>query len=278
MTDLRRIFAEDGVECQVICQRTRGQGTLLARQAVAEGFDAVVAVGGDGTINEVVCALVNTKVPLGIVPAGSGNGVAREFGIPLNMRAACKTIIHGRTRVVDVGQLNGHFFLGTAGIGYDAMVGKLFEEKWGNHRGLLPYAHAAISAFFKYKAQPVHLQFGDRQMSVIPLLVTAANVAQFGGGAIIAPQARPDDGKLDVCIIHRLNFFQALYHWPKLFQGHINRMPQWEMYRTNSVEISSPSPMPVHMDGEPAEESTHLKIDLLPGALYVRVPGDAGTQ
>lgn len=278
VTDLKRIFAEDDIECQVICQRIRGQGTLLARQAVAEGFDMVVAMGGDGTINEVVCALVNTNVPLGIVPAGSGNGVARELGIPLNMRDACRTIIHGRTRLVDVGQMNGRFFLGTAGIGYDAMVGKLFEEKWGNRRGLMPYVHAAVLAFFKYRAQPVRLHFEGRQLTVLPLLVTAANVAQFGGGAIIAPEAKPDDGQLDICIIHRLTFFQALYHWPKLFRGRIDRMPQWEMHRTNSLEITAPSPMPVHMDGEPVQESASLKIDLLPNALCVRVPGDENTR
>ena len=278
ITDLRRIFADHGLECEVICQRTRGEGTALASEAVAQGFDLVVAVGGDGTVNEVVCGLVNTNVSLGIVPAGSGNGMAREFGIPLKLGDACRTIIHGRTRVVDVGKMNGRFFLGTAGIGYDAVVGKLFEEKWGNRRGLLPYAPAAICGFFKYKAQPVNVRFDDHQLTVLPLLITAANISQFGGGAIIAPQAEPDDGLLDVCIIHRLTFLQAFYHWPKLFRGHIDRMSQWDVYRTSSVEISAHWPMPVHMDGEPIQESTDLKIDLMPGALCVRVPVIGSTR
>jgi len=272
ISDLNRIFAAHGIESQVICQGKVGEATLLAREAVAEGFDMVVAVGGDGTINEVVCGLVNSGVPLGIVPAGSGNGLAREFGIPLKMSEACKTIIHGDTREVDVGAMNDRFFLGTAGIGYDALLVKIFEERWANRRGVLPYFYVAIKGFFKHKPSLMHLRFDDHQLTVIPLLVTVANSTQFGGGAIIAPQAEPDDGLLDVCIIHNLNFLQAFYHWPKLFVGCIDRMPQWVTYRTDALEILSDLPMPVQVDGESVQESTHLKIKLLPRALGIRVP------
>lgn len=252
----------------------RGQATELARQAVARGFDMVVAVGGDGTINEVVCGLVNSGVPLGIVPAGSGNGISREFGISLDTRRACETILSGQTWQVDVGRLDDRFFLGVAGVGYDALVGKLFEERWGGHRGLWPYIYSAFTAFFQYKAQPVCLRLGDRQLETIPLLITVANTAQFGGGAVIAPQAKPNDGLLDVCVVEDLNFLQALFHWPKLFLRRIHRMPQWTKYRTDSLEISSHLPMPVHVDGEPIPASTHLSIRILPGALHIRVPDD----
>lgn len=262
----------------MVCQQKKGQATLLAREAVAQSFDVVVAAGGDGTVNEVVCGLVNSGVSLGIVPAGSGNGLAREFGIPLKMREACKTVIHGWTREVDVGKVNGRFFLGTAGIGYDALIVKLFEERWGGRRGMLPYLHVALTGFLKHKAHLMRLRLNDRQLTVFPLLVTAANTTQFGGGAIIAPQARSDDGLLDVCIIHNLSFLQAFYHWPKLFMGRINRMPQWNMFRTTSLEISVDFPIPVHVDGEPVQESTHLKIVLIPRALGIRVPKDSSTR
>jgi len=251
---------------------------LLAREAVVEGFDLVVAVGGDGTVNEVVCGLANSGVPLGIVPAGSGNGLAREFGIPMKMKEACRTLIQGRTRVVDVGKIENRFFLGTAGVGYDALTVRIFEEKWGSRRGLLPYFHVAFTGFLEYKAHQVTLKFNDHQITVLPLLVTAANTTQFGGGAVIAPQARPDDGLLDICIIHDLSFLKAFFHWPKLFSGRIDRLPQWEVYRTDSLEISSDFPLPVHVDGEPIAESTHVHIKLLPGALQIRVPEDTSTQ
>jgi YegS/Rv2252/BmrU family lipid kinase len=272
ISDLNRIFSEHGIESQVICQAKRGEATLLAREAVAEGFDTVVAVGGDGTINEVVCGLVNSGVPLGIVPAGSGNGLAREFGISLKLREACETIIHGDTREVDVGIMNDRFFLGTAGIGYDALLVQIFEERWANRRGVLPYFYVAIKGFFKHKPSSMHLRFNNRQLTVVPKLVTVANTTQFGGRAIIAPQAKPDDGLLDVCIIHNLSFLKAFYHWPKLFMGCIDRMPQWVCYRTAAVEILSDLPMPVQVDGESVQESSHLKIRLLPRALGIRVP------
>lgn len=278
ISNLRRIFTDYGIETHVVRQRMTGHATSLARGAVDQGFDIVVAVGGDGTVNEVVCGLVNSKVPLGIVPAGSGNGLAREFGIPMKMNAACQTIIKGRTRVVDVGKMDDRFFLGTAGFGYDALAVKIFEEKWGSRRGLLPYFHVAFAGFLEYRAHPVRLKFNDRQITVFPLLVTAANTTQFGGGAVIAPRAKPDDGLLDVCIIHQLSFLKALFHWPKLFIGGIDRLPQWEVYRTDSLEISSDFPLPIHVDGEPVPESTHVQVNLLPGALQIRVPEDTGIR
>ncbi len=272
ISHLESIFASHGMESHTICQQMRGHGTLLAKEAVAEGFDVVVAVGGDGTVNEVVCGLVNSGVPLGIVPAGSGNGLAREFGIPLRMEEACQSIIKGQTRAVDVGRMNGRCFLGTAGAGYDGFVVKLFEQKWGNRRGLLPYLHVALMGFFEHEIGPVRLKLNGRKLTVLPLLVTAANATQFGGRAVIAPKALPDDGLLDLCVIDKVNFFQAFYHWPKLFMGSIDRMPQWQTYRTDCVEISSDSPLPIHVDGEPLHGTTRLKIDVLPKALHIRVP------
>jgi len=266
------------VTAQVISLQSRGQATHLAREAAAEKFDMVVAVGGDGTINEIVCGLVNTDVPLGIIPAGSGNGLARTFCIPLDIKRACWTLLRGQTRQLDVGKLNDRFFLGVAGFGYDALVGKLFEEKWGGRRGLLPYLHTAILGFFRYQTTPIHLRIDGLEMDLLPRLVTVANTPQFGGGAIIAPDAKPDDGLFDICIIHDLSFLKALYHGPKLFAGKIDRIPQWEMHRAAAVEIFSRVPLPVHVDGEPIGESTQVKVSLLPGALYVRVPQDPVIQ
>jgi YegS/Rv2252/BmrU family lipid kinase len=274
ISSLRRIFAEHGISPQVILLQQRGQATQLARAAVDENFDMVVAVGGDGTINEIVCGLVNTDVPLGIIPAGSGNGLARTFCIPLDIERACWALLKGRTRQLDVGKLNDRFFLGVAGIGYDALVGKLFEEKWGGRRGLLPYLHTALWGFFRYKVSPIRLRLNGLDMDLLPRLVTIANTRQFGGGAIIAPDAKPDDGLFDICIVHDISFFKALYHWPKLFAGKIDRVPQWEMHRAAAVEIFSQIPVPVHVDGEPIAESTQLKVSLLPGALHVRFPQD----
>jgi YegS/Rv2252/BmrU family lipid kinase len=274
ISDIKEIFAGYGIETQVICLRAKWQAADLTEKAVRQGAEMVVVVGGDGTINEAVCGLVGSGIPLGIIPAGSGNGISRQFNIPMELEAACRVIANGRTQSVDVGSLNGRFFLGTAGVGYDAMVGQLFEERWGKQRGMWPYFLSAVSGFFRYRARPLHMCMDDEVVDVVPLLVTAANTAQYGGGAIIAPQAKPNDGLLDVCVIHDVNFFQALYHWPKLFVGRINKMPQWDMYRTRSLEMFSDHPIPVHVDGEPVGCSTHVCINVVPGSLLVRIPRD----
>jgi YegS/Rv2252/BmrU family lipid kinase len=269
---LEAIFAKYGVQPELICLQERWQATDLARGAVAEGIEMVVVVGGDGTINEAVCGLVSTDTLLGIIPAGSGNGISRELGIPRHLEKACQVILEGKTQPVDVGCLNGRFFLGTAGIGYDAMVGYVFDQRWGGQRGMWPYIMCAFSGFFKYRPKPLRLCMTDRVLDVSPLLVTAANTAQYGGGAIISPQAKPNDGLLDVCVIHDMNFFQALYHWPKLFTGRIDTMPQWDMYRTESLEILSEHPVPVHVDGEPVGVSAHIRVKLIPAGVLVRIP------
>jgi diacylglycerol kinase (ATP) len=272
LDQLEAMFLNHGLNAEMIRLTERFQCTVLAREAAKRGYGMVVVVGGDGTINEAVCGLVNSDVPLGIVPAGSGNGISRALGIPLNPMEACRVIADGRDRKVDVGQLNGRFFLGVAGVGYDALVGHLFEQRWGKQRGLWSYFLSALVGFFQYRPHPIQLRTNDRIISLAPLLVTVANTTQFGGGAIIAPQARPDDGLFDICIIRHLNLLQALYYWPRLFSGRIDTIPQWEMVRADSVELISGRPVHVHVDGEFLDLSAHVRIRIVPGGLRVRVP------
>ncbi len=269
---LRSLFLDYGLQAEIIRLTEKYQCTVLARQAVEEGYEMVVVIGGDGTVNEAVCGLVNSDVLLGIIPAGSGNGISRTLGIPLNPSEACRVIAEGHSRRIDVGLLNGHYFLGVAGVGYDALVGYLFERRWGKLRGMWNYFLSAVVGYFQYRPYPIELRTGHETRSVAPLLVTIANTTQFGGGAIIAPQAQPDDGLFDVCIVHQLNLFQALYYWPRLFSGHIDTVPQWEMLRTDAVEVISDKPLPVHVDGDFLELSAHVRVSLVPGGLSVRVP------
>jgi len=269
---LRSIFHGYGLEAEMIRLTEKYQCTVLARRAVEEGYGMVVAVGGDGTVNEAACGLVHGDIPLGIIPAGSGNGISRTLGIPLNPMEACRVIAEGFTRRIDVGLLNGHHFLGVAGVGYDALVGYLFEQRWGKQRGLWSYVLSALTGYFQYRPYPIQLRTGRGTRSISPLLVTIANTTQFGGGAIIAPHAEPDDGLFDICIVHHLNLLQALYYWPRLFSGRIDTVPQWEMLRSDALELISEKPVPVHVDGDFLEMSAHVRISLVPGGLPVRVP------
>jgi YegS/Rv2252/BmrU family lipid kinase len=269
---LQSVFHGYGLEAEMIRLTEKYQCTVLARRAVEEDYGMVVAVGGDGTVNEAVCGLIHGDIPLGIIPAGSGNGISRTLGIPLNPMEACRVIAEGFTRRIDVGLLNGHHFLGVAGVGYDALVGYLFEQRWGKQRGLWSYVLSALAAYFQYRPYPIQLRTEQGIRSISPLLVTIANTTQFGGGAIIAPHAEPDDGLFDICIVHHLHLLQALYYWPRLFSGRIDTVPQWEMLRSDALELVSDRPVPVHVDGDFLEMSAHVRISLVPGGLPVRVP------
>ncbi|MBL7075293.1 diacylglycerol kinase family lipid kinase [candidate division KSB1 bacterium] len=271
---MKRILASvlDKFPCEYHIQQTVGRGDALrtAREAIREGFDVVAAVGGDGTVNEVASALVNSDACLGIIPIGSGNGLARGLGIPLQLKKACQILCQGKFRRIDVGKIQGRYFFATAGVGFGAVVTKRLNTR--SRRGLLPHFYVGLQEFFNYSPKKIALRFDHRQITVKALLVAVANTIQFGNGAIIAPQAQPDDGLLDICIINDLNILQAIYHLPKLFTGHIDRTRYFEIYRSSNVEIILPGPAPIQVDGEALDGDARLKVSLVPKALKVMVP------
>ena len=262
----------DKFPCEYEIQQTVGRGDALrtAREAVQDGFDMVVAVGGDGTVNEVASAVVNSNVCLGIIPTGSGNGLARGLGIPLNLKKACQILCEGKFRRIDVGKMQGRYFFATSGVGFGAAVTKRLDTR--SRKGVLPHFYIGLQEFFNYSPEEITLRFDHRQIKVKALLVAVANTIQFGNGAIIAPQAQPDDGLLDICIINDLNILQAVYHLPKLFTGHIDRTRYFETYRSSNVEIILPGPAPIQVDGESLDGDARLKVSLIPKALKVIIP------
>ena len=242
----------------------------IASTAERDGFDAVIAVGGDGTVNAAARGLLHTNIPLGIIPVGSGNGLARGLDIPINIRRACQIILDGETRTIDAGRIRDRYFFVVTGIGFDAVVGKLFDDQ--NLRGPLPYFYFGFREFLTYSPETFTLKFKDQQVTLPALLVTVANTKQWGVEAIIAPYAEVDDGLLDVCVLHKINLAQALFHLPKLFTGTIDRIRHYELYRTDELEIIREKPGYFHVDGEPVEGGTHLKITMDRNALKVFVP------
>lgn len=267
---LERVLAEFPCEYDIQQTLSRGGALRIAREAVQDGFDMVAAVGGDGTVNEVASALVNSNVCLGIIPVGSGNGLARGLGIPLQFKKACQILYEGKFRRIDVGKIQSRYFFATSSVGLGAIMTKRLST-W-SRRGLLSHFYVGFQEFFKYSPEKVTLRFDHRQITVKALLVAVANTIQFGNGAIIAPQAQPDDGLLDICIINDLNILQAIYHLPKLFTGHIDRTRYFEIYQSSNVEIILPGPAPIQVDGEVLDGNARLKVSLVPKALKVMVP------
>lgn len=247
----------------------KGHAGEIATDAARQGYDIVVAIGGDGTVNETASGLVNSATALGIMPNGSGNGLARGLGIPVSLRRAAKIITTGQVRSIDVGQMEQQYFFVIAGLGLDAMIGKRFEE--GKIRGPAPYYVAGVREFFRYHEPEYEIIFEGHSIRTRALVVAVANTKQYGNNAIIAPNARPDDGLLDLAIIEPTSFVSAMYYLPSLFTGRIDRTPMTRIYRATKFKIQREFPAPYTLDGEVFEGKNQISITMLPGALKVIV-------
>jgi YegS/Rv2252/BmrU family lipid kinase len=268
---VRRVFASVRGVFEVRVTGGPGDAFKLSEEACQKGYETVYACGGDGTVNEVAAALVNSRTVLGIIQCGSGNGLARALSIPIDIELAAALPLKGRVRKVDTGVVNEKYFFSTAGFGFDALMSKRYNERVGGRRGILPYVPIALREFFRYRPAATLIKWDDKYMRVFPFLLTVANTDQYGGDWVIAPGAVPDDGLLDLCILHGVGLFGALRYARSLFKGEIDRVKKFKRIRTASVEITRKRPGPVHLDGEPLQLAKSIKIGVLPGALRVWV-------
>ncbi|NIS38791.1 diacylglycerol kinase family lipid kinase, partial [Candidatus Saccharibacteria bacterium] len=241
-------FNNSGIQYEIVNTSHQGHGTTLAKEAVDNEFDMVVATGGDGTINEIGRGLVGSETALGIIPAGSGNGFSRNMKIPLAPRAAIELLRHPRLKEIDVGKINDHYFFNIAGIGIDAEITAKFNSY--PIRGPLPYFIVGIREFFRFRPQPVSLHLEEREVKRSPILLCFANLPEYGVNAIIAPKARPDDGLVDICILSPVNMAKALINIPKLFNGKIEDLSEMEIFQTRKAVIHREDNGPIHTDGD----------------------------
>lgn len=247
-----------------------GDATQLAREAAEQNYKAVIAIGGDGTVNEVASGLVGTNTALGIIPRGSGNGLARGLAIPIAAKAALQVIQHGAVKAIDVGSAGHRYFFAVTGVGFDARVGMKFNHAaW---RGPLPYFMIAAREFVSYHPETLKVKLNEQQLEMAPFVLTIANTQQYGNGAVIAPHAKPDDGILEMCIVDDLTVWSAMAHAPKLFNGTIDRAPIIKYHHVTTLEIEKPGDILFHVDGEAQMCTESLKISILPHALRVLMP------
>ncbi|HKB09354.1 MAG TPA: diacylglycerol kinase family protein [Vicinamibacterales bacterium] len=258
------------VAAEVFVTTHVGHARELAKVAVSRGTELVMAWGGDGTINEVASALVGSGVPLGVVPSGSGNGLARELGVDREPQRAIADALHARPRPIDVGEIEGRYFVNLAGIGFDAHVASRFAR--ARHRGFLGYAAITARALTSYVPLEYRVSVGGgAPCAVRAVLVTIANSAQFGNGAIIAPGARVDDGELDLVVFEERSRLQTVWALPRLFNGTVNRIVGCRLTRLRQVTVEAEAPLTFHVDGEPVLGGTTLRARVLPSALRVAV-------
>lgn len=240
----------------------------LSKKAVADNIDIIVAVGGDGTVNEVASQMIQTSSALGIVPLGSGNGLARHLGISRNIEKAIDIINNQRTSTIDTGSINGKIFVSIAGIGFDALVAERFAS--GVRRGFLGYFQIIAHEYLNYKPQSYRLTFDDGMVLTKRVLFVAfANSNQFGYNATIAPNARLSDGLLDVCIVKKPQIFRIPVIAGLLLLKRIDISPSATIKKTKSLTVVRDHGGIVNIDGEAINLGNELKIKINPLSLKI---------
>ncbi len=242
-----------------------GHAAEMASKAAAENFDIVVAVGGDGTVNEVARAIVHTRTALGIIPCGSGNGLARHLHIPLNARKALKVINEATIQCLDYGRIDGRPFFCTCGMGYDADVSMEFAN--AGRRGLKTYVEKGIMEGLRYKPQPYTIENEDGTMQYKAFLIACANASQYGNDAYIAPLASMKDGLLDVVIMEPFNKLMAPKVAVQLFRKTLPNNSHIRNFKAKKIRITRPCEGPIHCDGDPFMAGREVVVEIVPQSL-----------
>ncbi|MBI5691857.1 MAG: YegS/Rv2252/BmrU family lipid kinase [Verrucomicrobia bacterium] len=269
---IRNFIQVQGLEAELAVTEGPGHATALARAAIAAGCTQVVAVGGDGTMNEVAQALRHTPAELGLVPCGSGNGLALHLGLPLSLAQALALTASPTARVttIDTGEANGKPFFNAMGIGLDAVVSDRFNRL--THRGLPVYARTVLGVIRELRPERVVISDGAAAEELEVLLVAVANSDQYGNHARIAPGARVDDGALDLVAIRPVGLVGAVSLAVRLFAGNLHRSPGVRRFRGDRLIIERVGPGLLHTDGETHAAGARIEVRVQPRSLRVRVP------
>ncbi|MFK7694018.1 diacylglycerol/lipid kinase family protein [Paenibacillus sp. HJGM_3] len=271
-----RRLAERGIAYGVRYTEYRGHARELAETLAAQpDTRAVVALGGDGTVNEVAGGLIGSGVPMGCIPSGSGNDFARSVGVPTDPQAALERIVRGEVRTIDAAQLNGRRFVISAGIGFDGEVARMtnesFYKRWLNRirLGSLSYVISVLRLLVSYKPQTVTVELdGAVQTYRHVWLIAVANLPYYGGGMRICPDARGDDGRFHLCLVEGITRGQLLMFFPRVFTGTHTSLSAVHMLSAARVRIRSEQPLAIHVDGEWGG-TTPAEIELIAGGLNI---------
>jgi YegS/Rv2252/BmrU family lipid kinase len=254
---------------EVVRTKYASHASSLVFEFVEQGFQHIVAVGGDGTVNEIATSVFRCGVKLGIVPCGSGNGLARFLKIPMKKADAIKLLNKKQYKEIDVGSINDKFFFCTCGTGFDAKIGFKFAKN--EKRGFYQYVKTILKEFRKYRPKNYKLTIDNNKIKRKALLVTVANAGQFGNNAFIAPKAQIDDGFFDISILRPFPRYKALLLSVKLFSGNIDRSRYFERFSGHTIVFHKKKKYKFHVDGEPVKLDGPVKIDIIPSALKVLV-------
>ena len=252
---------------KVVCTEYAGHAEKLAREAVDS---VIVAVGGDGTVNEVARGLVGTGKTLGIIPCGSGDGLARHLGISHNLSKALRTVTSGKVSPLDAGTIDGKLFFSVCGVGFDAVVSERFAKC--GRRGLTSYISEGLKTWTVYAPEKYSIVIDGEKIEHEALFITIGNSNQWGNGAKITPLADSSDGILDITVVDGFKAVELPWLAGRLMTGSAHKSSRVHTYRGQSITITRPSDGPAHADGDWFSAEKAIEIKVMPHALNVLVP------
>jgi YegS/Rv2252/BmrU family lipid kinase len=252
----------------------RGHGQILAVQAVEKGADIVIAVGGDGTINEIARALVGKNVTLGFIPTGSGNGLAHHLQIPTRISKAIQVINEKHSLEIDTIKINNQICISIAGLGFDGLVAEMFDRS--SRRGFFPYLHYVTKSYITYKPQTYIIETKEKEKEEhTAMLVSIANSSQWGFNVKVSPEASMADGCADICLLKKPDFFRLPFSTTALLTGNLHKDKKSVLiYRLSECTIYTKDDiaLPFHIDGDPVKRQNRITINVLPKSLRIITP------
>ncbi|GAA4450622.1 diacylglycerol kinase family protein [Rurimicrobium arvi] len=265
-----QIIDKDLYEYEILHTQRAGHGEDLAREAAANGVFAVVAVGGDGSVNDIIRGLYGTGTALAIIPKGSGNGLARALQIPMKVEKALQLINRGKTEMIDIGKANGKIFASNAGLGYDALICKKFANS--NRRGLAIYSWLVTKYMWLYRDRSWTIRVNGEELKRKAFLINVANGTQMGYNFKIAPDADWTDGLFDLVIIRKFPKILGGLLAYRMFDGSLLNSRFVERIRTDRVEVSAPDLKWMQTDGDPVSCAETVVFEMLKGVQKVIIP------
>ena len=268
--EVRDLLDSKGIDYGIAISEYSGHAIELTKTALAAGESRIVAVGGDGTVNEVASALVGSEAVMGILPFGTGNDLCRTLDIPSDPEDALEVLLANHVRKMDAGTANGRFFLNVSGLGFDVDVLLSTEKFKKRFNGMLPYMLGLLQALFTLKRTTVKVRNGEELLDLDVLVLVAANGRYFGGGMMPAPDADLFDGKLDICIIKSMPKLRVLSVLSRFVKGKHLDIKEVLYFQADEITVETSQAHMLELDGEVCE-STPVVFRLLPGALPMLV-------
>jgi YegS/Rv2252/BmrU family lipid kinase len=259
-----------GYECLIEFTSGRGHAIALAKQAVTENIDLVFAVGGDGTVNEVAQGLVNSSVTMGILPKGSGNGLARHLGIPTSFKKSVNIIGSHEYIMMDTLLINNNLSVNVSGIGFDGHIAALFGQN--GKRGLINYTRLVMKEFGRFKEFESELTIDGKKFHRRSFMIAFANSSQFGNNALVAPHASVCDQLIDISFVKKIPWSSAVGFAHKIFSGNLGQSKLVEMVKGETIHAHFSEPIAWHLDGEAFPPAQSFEIKIVPSSLKMLIP------